>query len=124
MIIIGLVMLISIPTLLIYQNHSDLVRKEVRLSQTRIALQKISDIAQNIYHSGLYSKETLKIYLPEGINSIVITKHEINANLDGFEVYVFSDVIIDGQLKSNSGLHYIEIESKNNGTNYVSIIGK
>lgn len=117
-------MLISIPTLLIYQNHSDLVRKEVRLSQTRVALQKISDVAQNIYHSGVYSKETLKVYFPEGINSIEITNYEISANLDGFEVYVFSDVMIDGQLKSNSGLHYIEIESKNNGTNYVSIIGK
>jgi len=124
MIIIGLIMLISIPTLLIYQNHSNSITRQVKLNQAKIALQNIIDVAQNVYYSGEFSKEIIKIYFPESINQIFITNYEIYALVDGMKVYSFSDILLNGSLKPYSGVHHIIIESKNNGTNYIQITEK
>ncbi|MBN2881105.1 hypothetical protein JXM83_03555 [Candidatus Woesearchaeota archaeon] len=124
LIIMGIVLFLSIPSIIIYQGQSESIRDEISLSQAHVSVQKIVDTAESIFYLGAPSKETIKVYFPDSIKSISVSTYEINIIVGEHNLYLVSKIPINGTILATPGIHEIEILAKTNGTTYIQITGK
>ena len=115
MIIIGFVAVITIPLVIIFQEHSKKTSEEISSAEVYQISKRISDAAETVYYLGMPSKTTLKLYFPPGINSVNISDHEIifRMRIAGGEdeVVTYSPVNVSGAVNTNQGVHHISVES-------------
>jgi len=115
MILVGFLVVITIPLILVYNTQYKGTSQQIIANQAEQIGQKIVDTAESIYYLGQPSKTTIKIYMPQQIESITITDYEIMFQLmssKGTEdVVKLSSVPLNGTLPTTSGMHYITIQS-------------
>jgi uncharacterized protein (UPF0333 family) len=116
LIVIGFVTLIVGVLLTISVMYRSQVNYQIRLNQVDEVARSVVDSAESVYYLGEPSRTTLKIYMPEGVDSIIINDNELF-----FKVRVQSGALTDiaystaanltGSLRTSPGLREIKIES-------------
>lgn len=115
LIIIGFVTLITIPLVIIFQQHSKTTSEQISSAEIYQISKRISDSAETVYYLGKPSKTTLKVYFPPGIESINISGNEIifwmHSSAGSDEVVIYSPVNLSGSVSTHQGIHYLSIEN-------------
>ena len=114
--IFGFIFLMMIPLILIFFDQSGNVENAIASNHLRNLAIKITDKAETVYYLGEPSKTTVKAYLPEKVEYVNITDRTI---IFGYrtientihEIISVSMVNITGNISTDPGIHYIEIES-------------
>ncbi len=116
LIIIGFVAIITIPLVIIFQQHSKQTSEEISSTEIYQISKRISDAAETVYYLGKPSKTTMKVYFPPGINSVSILNHEIvfTMAIQGGEneIVIYSPVNVSGNVTTHQGIHYLSVENK------------
>jgi hypothetical protein len=120
--IFAFVLAILIPLIVLFVNRSSDVTAEVTSRQVQSVGQAIVDRAESVYYLGEPSKATVRVFLPEGIDSVNLTGRELVFRLRTVggpsDIVISSAVNLSGTIKRTGGIHFITIENK--GT-YVQI---
>lgn len=97
-------------TVLLYE-HTAKTYEDVNNNQAGMIARKITDNANSVYYIGHPSTITLKVYMPEDIESINITGKNIIFKLDAErgDIVRTANVNLSGSLSAGSGLKYIKI---------------
>jgi len=115
-IIIGFVMLITIPLIVIFYEHTSNTSYQVITSQVDKIAKKVVDSAESVYYLGEPSKTRIKVYMPEKVEQVIIGNKEISFKVktgSGLtDISQISSVNISGDIAITPGIHYINIESK------------
>ncbi len=115
-IVIGFVMLITIPLILIFYEHTRATSDQVITNQVDQIARKIIDNSETIYYIGEPSRTSIKVYMPENVENVTIGNNEINfrvkTNVGITDISYVSSVNISGSIAITKGIHYINIESK------------
>lgn len=116
LIIVGFVVIITLPLVIIFQTHSKETTAEITSAQIYQISKRISDGAETVYYLGEPSKLTIKTYFPSSIESVSIGSNEIvfNVRADGREdeIVIYTPINVSGNLSTHEGVHYVTIESK------------
>jgi len=115
-IIIGFALLITIPLILIFYEHTRTTSDQVIASQVDQIARKIVDNSESVYYLGEPSKTRVKVYMPENIEEAIISNKEVTFRVktkSGItDISHISSVEINGSIAITPGIHYISIESK------------
>ena len=115
-IIIGFVLLITIPLIMIFYEHTSNTSYQVITIQVDKIAKKIVDSAESVYYLGEPSKTRIKVYMPENIEQVIIYNKEIVFKVktrSGLtDISQISSVNISGNITITPGIRYINIESK------------
>jgi len=115
-IIIGFILLITIPLIMIFYEHTSNTSYQVITSQVDMIAKKIVDSAESVYYLGEPSKTRIKVYMPENVEQVIIYDKEIvfkvKTNSGLTDISQISSVNISGDIAITPGIHYISIESK------------
>lgn len=115
MILVGFLVVITIPLILIYNSHYKGTSEQIISNQADQLGQKIVDTVESIYYLGQPSKTVIKVYMPNQVENITIGNREVVFRIKlsgGFdEVVKVSSVPINGSMNPSSGIHYVEIKS-------------
>ncbi|MFH1328602.1 MAG: hypothetical protein ABIH76_07175 [Candidatus Bathyarchaeota archaeon] len=120
LVIVGLVFVITVPLIIIFQTHSQNMNDDIISNQIDHIANKILDSAEAVYYLGEPSKTTLRVFFPNRINNITISGYEITFQVkrhNGLDdVVKLSSVPVNGTLPTTSGIHNIIIESRGSYT--------
>lgn len=115
-IIVGFILVIMIPLILIFYEHTSSTNDQVITSQVDKIAKKVVDNAESIYYLGEPSKTRIKVYMPTNVEDIIIYEKEIVFKVktrSGItDISQLSSVNINGSISATKGIHYISIESK------------
>ena len=118
-IIVGFVVVITIPLILIYYNYTDRTNDTIITNQAEQIMRKVVDAAESVYFLGEPSQTVLKVYVPNYIKQAVVSGKEIYYVVDTgsmkFDVSQVSSVNITGSLPITPGIHFIIIKAIGNG---------
>ncbi|MGB9749057.1 MAG: hypothetical protein ACP5OZ_02585 [Candidatus Woesearchaeota archaeon] len=124
LIIMGFAMATTIPLLLTYYEYSRNANIRIKTEQVYKIAREIADSAESVYYIGAPSKTTMRVYIPEGVDSIEINQRKIVFKVKFYgnisEISYSSNVNLSGTISSHQGIHNIEIEAKED---YVEITG-
>jgi uncharacterized protein (UPF0333 family) len=124
MILVGFLVVITIPLILVYNAQYKGTSMQIVTNQADQIGQKIADTAESIYYLGQPSKTTIKVYMPQQIESITIANNEIIFNIDtgkGMgEIVKMCSVPVNGSIQSTAGMHYITVQSAGSYVNISS----
>jgi uncharacterized protein (UPF0333 family) len=117
--IMGFVVVISIPLVMIYYDYTALSNDEIIAGQVNRIAQKIVDTAETVYYLGEPSQTTLKVYIPHGIAAASIEQEkEVVFKLRGktgiSDIVHISSVNITGTLPTTQGIHRITLKAQQN----------
>ena len=116
LVIVGFVLIITIPLIVIFNTHSSEMNEEVVANQADNIASKIVDAAESVYYLGESSKITFRVYMPKNINSAAIGDNEVVfyvKKMSGIDhVVKYSSVPINGSISTQSGVYDIVVESK------------
>jgi len=120
-VIMGFVTIVIIMILGISLIYSSGIKDRIKMIQVNNFGNKIVSSAESVFYSGEPSKITIKTYLPENIETIVISNNNIIISLylsTGFTKIAFqSEVPIEGIITPSYGLKNVEISSDENKIN-------
>ncbi|MBU3941672.1 MAG: hypothetical protein KKF74_02055 [Nanoarchaeota archaeon] len=115
-IIIGFSLLITIPLILIFYEHTRTTSDQVISSQVDQIARKIVDNSESVYYLGEPSKTRIKVYMPENIEEAIISNKEVTFRVKTksgvTDISHISSVNVSGYIAITPGIHYISIESK------------
>lgn len=124
MILVGFLLVITIPLILIYNTQYRGTSQQIVSNQASQIGQRIVDTAESIYYLGQPSKTTIKIYMPEQIESISVGNYEVTFFMRSkgglSEIVKLSEVPINGTLPSTAGMHYVTVQSMGSYVNISS----
>ena len=116
LVIAGLVFVIAVPLVVIFQTHSGQMNDDIISNQVDQIASKVLDSAEAIYYLGEPSRTTIRVFLPKKVNNISIGDYEITFQVrrqKGVDDIVkLSSVPINGSLPTTSGIHNVIIESR------------
>ena len=125
MILVGFLVVITIPLILIYNTQYKGTNEEIIANQAEQLGQKIVDTAESIYYLGEPSKTTIKIYMPQNIQNVTVGNNEVVfiVRMSGGrnDVVKVSSIPITGFVSATPGIHTLEIKSEGS---YVNISTK
>ncbi len=123
--IIGFVLVVLGALIVVYFNHQTSQSRQVSAEQADSLARDIVDAAEEVYYLGEPSKRTIRIFMPQGVDSVSISDNELVFYIRGTggisEIERPSSVNISGSLSPSSGVRDIEITA---GSNYVCIAEK
>lgn len=115
MVIIGFVMLISLPLIFIFYTYSYETEFDLSQNQAYSIANKVVDQAEYVYYQGTPSKATLKTTMPKNIKSIEIQGKEITIKMEykgkETDIVAISKVNLSGTLSPSPGIRYISIQA-------------
>ena len=115
-IIVGFILVIMIPLILIFYEHTSSTNDQVITSQVDMIAKKVVDSAESVYYLGEPSKTRIKVYMPTNVEKVTIYNKEIVFKVktrSGITaISQLSSVNISGSISETKGIHYINIESK------------
>jgi hypothetical protein len=115
---VGFALLMIIPITIIAYEHISETYYDVNNNQAGLIARKITDNANSVYYLGYPSSVTMKVYMPENIQSINVSGREVIFNLEkGTEVVSAANVNLSGKISPSSGLRYIRISALKYNTN-------
>ena len=123
-IIMGFAMLITIPLIVIYYEHTNQTNDQVVTSQVDMIARKIVDNAESVYYLGEPSTTSIKVYMPDNVEEAIVYPHEVFFRVrtkgGATEIAQPSTVTLNGSIRVTKGTRYISIESRED---YVWITG-
>lgn len=115
-IIVGFILVIMIPLILIFYEHTSSTNEQVITSQVDKIAKKVVDSAESVYYLGEPSKTRIKVYMPTNVEDVIINDYEIVFKVktrSGItDISQLSSVNISGSIAITPGIHYINIESR------------
>ncbi len=115
-IIIGFSLLITLPLILIFYEHTRATSDQVISSQVDQIARKIVDNSESVYYLGEPSKTRIKVYMPENVEDAIISNKEVTFRVKTksgvTDISHICSVNISGYIAITPGIHYISIESK------------
>ena len=115
-IIVGFILVIMIPLILIFYEHTSSTNDQIITSQVDMIAKKVVDSAESVYYLGEPSKTRIKVYMPENVEQVTIYDKEIVFKVktgSGLtDISQISSVNISGDILITPGIRYINIESK------------
>lgn len=116
MAVVSITTAIAIALLALSNYYSKETEITLNTNQIDIVGKEIVDTAESIYYYGEPSKTTLKVYIPDGINSIAVGPDELSFKVrtkaGEAEMFYPSLVTLQGNISTSYGFHYISIEAK------------
>lgn len=114
--IFGFVFLMMIPLVLIFFDQVGGIKDSIAENQLRNIALKIADKAETVYYAGEPSRTTIKVQIPENLESAEILSRTIrfsyrSSNNALHNVEAVSLVNISGNISVEPGIHYIELTS-------------
>jgi len=126
MMVVAFTLIMVIPMLAIYGMERQGINDSINTKQAENIARKIVDSAETVFFLGKPAKTTLKVYIPNNIDSVEINDYEvvfkvkIVAASGGFiinDIVGSSQVNMTGNITSDPGLHFIEIAADDNVVN-------
>jgi len=118
MILLGFIMIVSIPMIVIYQGYSADTQYQLTQNQVKKIANKIVDNAESVYFLGPPSMTTIRVSFPYNVKRININDSEISIALyykgTSNEIVVPSSVNLTGSLNTTGGVKKITIRSMGN----------
>jgi len=116
MMIIGFSMLVISAILIISSAYSGDVKEFVNLNQLDRVVKSIIESAESVYYFGEPSKTTLKIFIPELVEGVVLGNNSIIFKVQTksglTDVGYKTTMPLNGTISTKSGYHYISIEAR------------
>lgn len=115
--IMGFVVVITIPLIIIYYSYTSNSSQEIISSQIDQIARKIVDAAESVYYLGIPSQTTLKVYMPNRIVGASLDNKELVFNLSVIgggisEIVQISSVDLSGQLPIQQGIYSITVKAR------------
>ena len=118
LVLMALTFLITIPLIIFFFQESQSATEEVNLAQVGQVVRRIAGAAELVYSFGEPSSVTLKVYVPSGVDTVLISNTEIAfvVNNKGSLLSVFETVTMNvtGNLSTGQGIHNIKVTAINN----------
>lgn len=109
----GIVIFLVSATFIVFFQYSQSNQITVVSAQADRLGKKLVDAAEEVYYLGKPSRNTIQVYMPSNVQSVVITPKEINIRVrtgGGIsDIEQTSNVPLNGSLSASSGVKYIEI---------------
>jgi len=122
MIIIGFVTFAILTILVLAFTYSGLIKDRIKINQIESFSIQLINNAESVFFSGEPSIATISLYLPDGVQNIVIDGNDVvvtSSSSSGQNIRAFkSSVPLQGTLTAGEGLRTIVLEAK---ANYVQI---
>jgi hypothetical protein len=116
MAVVSITTAIAIALLALSNYYSKETEITLNTNQIDLVGKEIVDTAESIYYYGEPSKTTIKVYIPDGINSIDVGPDELSFKVrtkaGETEMFYPSSVTLQGNISTSYGFHYISIEAK------------
>lgn len=116
LVIIGFVAIITMPLVLLFQEHSQSTNDGISTSEVKQIAKRIADAAETVYYLGKPSKTVLKTHFPANVNSVNISNNEIVFNIytskGDQEVVTYTFLNVSGNVSTFQGIHYLTVENK------------
>lgn len=116
MIIVGFVTVAIISILGFAYFYSNQIKDQIKANQLESFATQLINSAESVFFSGEPSKTTISLYLPEGVESIVIAPDSIvitTQTSSGKNIQAFrSKVPISGTITSTGGIKKLSIEAQ------------
>ncbi len=113
LIVIGFALTIISILMITYFVSIDENRNVVSTTQITKIVNRIVDNAEEVYYLGPPAKTTMKIYLPQDVDAIIISPHEINIRIERAgqitDIEAYSQVNLTGSLPVTGGIKFIEL---------------
>jgi len=115
--IMGFVIIISIPLIIIYYDYTASSNDEIISRQIYQVAQKIIDAAESVYYLGEPSQTTLKVHIPNQIVEATIEQEKeivfkMRTKSGITDIVQVSSVNITGTLPVTQGIHYITAKAE------------
>jgi uncharacterized protein (UPF0333 family) len=107
----GFALLVIIPLTALLYEYTNRSHEDVSNNQAGLIARKITDAADSVYYLGHPSTTTIKVFMPEYIESINITEREIVFYMDKSEIVSTAVVNMSGNISASSGLKFIKISA-------------
>ena len=115
MLIMGFVVLLTIPLLAIYYTYTADSTDAVAVSQALQIARKVVDASESVYYIGKPSQTTLKINFPSNIASTNLSGREVLLKVktqSGItDVVQVSSVNMTGSLPTSPGIHIVTVKA-------------
>jgi uncharacterized protein (UPF0333 family) len=116
LLVMAFVFVILTGILLVAYLQSSSFQTDVSAAQIQKVGNQIVDAANTVYYAGPPTKKTIKLYFPDGIQSISFNNQTLLFTMQGskgpYEYAVFASTNMTGQLRTNAGLHTISAVAK------------
>lgn len=120
--IITITSLMTIPLIVLFLKESQSAGEQVSLAQVSQVARRIADSAESVHAFGEPTALVLKVYLPPGIDSLLIDNSEfifiVNNNGNKVSIVVPTSINMSGSIGVNPGIHNIKVTAI---ANYVNI---
>ena len=114
--VMGFVVLLTVPLIIIYYNFTSDSSYEIITSQVFQIATKIVDAAESVYFLGSPSQTTIKVYIPAQIAGASLDNKEVLFNITtrsgNSEIVQVSSVDLTGELPITQGLHTITLKAR------------
>ena len=114
MMVVGFVTLAIVSVLTLAYFYSDQIKDSIRLNQVESFAMQILNSAESVFFAGEPSKTTVKFYLPEGINEIIISadglliKTKTRSGGENIRFYE-SKVPLSGSISNTEGIKRVAV---------------
>ncbi len=116
LIIVGFVTFAIISILTLAYIYSNQIKDKIKLNQVESFVLQLISSSESVFFAGEPSKTTIKLYLPEGVESITINTDNIIVTTrvnSGNNVRVFdSKVPLSGSVSATEGTKILSLEAK------------
>ena len=114
LIIVSVALTILIPLILLVNQSLMGYKDDTKISQAKEAVNKLGNNADWVFSEGPGAKETIMIYIPDGVESVsfVGTKeilYKIRTSAGTTDVYYDTVSYLDGTLPDKSGYYFVSL---------------
>lgn len=114
--LVAFITVIIVPLIILYHTQYEGTSEQIRGNQADQIARKVIDAVESVYYLGEPSKTTVKVYIPQQVENIIINNREIvfqiktRYGID--EVVRVSPVEMNGSIDPSRGIKHITVESK------------
>jgi uncharacterized protein (UPF0333 family) len=116
LILLSFILAFTLVMFVLLQSYGQEAKDSIRLTQADQIAQKLVDTAEEVFYLGEPSKITVRISMPENVESVSIGNKElyfvINTQQGNNEVGCISKINITGSLPLSPGNYDVVVESK------------
>lgn len=114
--VVGIATIVAISLLGVAHYYSRQTEVTINANQVDRIAKQIVDTAESLYYYGEPSRATIKVYIPDGINSVNISGQELSfkfmTQAGEADMFYTSTVNLQGDIDTSYGLRHIHIEAK------------
>ncbi|VVC04947.1 Uncharacterised protein [Candidatus Burarchaeum australiense] len=119
-IIVCVAIVILLPLWININNTMGITKIELQSSYSAHAVSKLQTAADAVYLQGVPAKFTVIINLPEGVDSVSISNHEISMRMSSAagqaDMIAMTLAEVEGSISPRAGAHRVTVEALATGT--------